>query len=98
MNNSFIIIGLNGCPYFENSKKLLLNHNLPIYSIYEIKKNTKQYSNLKKYTEKLKTYKQIKFNLQQKKPLRFTTPKIFLGNYYIGGYEDLYEYINDLPK
>jgi len=96
IKHKFMVIGRRGCPYFENTKKFLKKNNLPVIKIHEIEKNTIQYKNLEKHTKNLQTYKQIKNNLPPSS--HFTTPKIFLGNLYIGGFDDLVEYINDIQK
>ena len=92
IKDGFIVMGRPGCPYYERSKTVLSNLNMK-FRLYNFKTDI-EYKSLKKCIKKLRTYTEIKYNKQESS--NFTTPQIFLGELYIGGSDDLMEYLKDL--
>ena len=92
IKEGFIVIGRQGCPYYERSKEVLGELNMKM-TTYDLKTNA-EYKNLENCIKKLRTYKEIKNKTVRSS--KFTTPKIFLGQLYIGGSDDLMEYLRDL--
>jgi len=88
----FIVMGRPGCPYYERAQNVLRELGIKM-EIYDIEKNSVEYKNLEKCTQQLRSYKELKYNNSSS---RFTTPIVFLGKLYIGGSDDLVEYLDDL--